>query len=208
MSNKTTILPNLYLASQSPRRREILTDLGIPFTLLKSPYKEKPEDVADLTPHEQAAKFAGLKAFHAAKTLDEGVVIGADTIVVLASTVMGKPKDRAEARQMLESLSGKTHKVVTGIAIVDVGGLATITHAESTKVTFKDLSEREIRIYSDSAEPYDKAGAYAIQGLASLFVERIEGCYFNVVGFPVAAFSRLLKEIGLEILDYMKGKVK
>jgi len=196
-------LPALYLASQSPRRREILSDLGIPFHLRKSPYDESTSDVVGLVPNEQAARLAGLKAFHAATGLENGVVIGADTIVVLDEHVMGKPRDRDDAKRMLTMLSGRPHRVITGISLVDSKTGLTVTHAESTNVVFKALSEREITKYIDTPEPYDKAGAYAIQGMASLFVERIEGCYFNVVGFPVVAFGNLMKHIGLDIMDYV-----
>lgn len=201
-------LPTLYLASQSPRRREILADLGIPFKLRKSPYHETTSDVVGLVPNEQAARLAGLKAVHAATGLDEGIVIGADTIVVLDEHVLGKPRDRDDARRMLEMLSGRTHRVITGISLVDPKSGQTVTHAESTNVVFKRLNEREITDYIDTPEPYDKAGAYAVQGLASLFVERIEGCYYNVVGFPVVAFGNLLKHIGIDIMDYVNRAEK
>jgi len=144
-----------------------------------------------------------LKAFHAATGLADGVVIGADTIVVLEEHVLGKPRDREDAKRMLAMLSGKSHRVITGISLVDSKTGETVTHAESTDVVFKQLSEREITDYIDTPEPYDKAGAYAIQGMASLFVERIDGCYFNVVGFPVVAFGNLMKHIGLDIMDYV-----
>ena len=198
-----TRLPGLYLASQSPRRRQILTELGIPFSVITSPYEERNSDLVDLSPADGAAKLASLKAFFAAKSLDEGIVIGADTIVVLGNRIMGKPKDKAEAKEMLCALSGKTHSVITGISIVDVDGMRTLSHSESTRVVFRKLASRESGIYTDSPEPYDKAGAYAIQGFASLFIERIEGCYYNVVGFPIAAFDKLLNRINLRLLDYL-----
>ena len=203
MTNPSAPLPKLYLASQSPRRREILGDLGIPFELIKSPYQERSEDVADLSPTDQAAKLAALKAFHAAKSLDSGLIIGADTIVVLDRHILGKPKDREDAQNMIELLSGKTHRVISGLALVDAGAMSTITHAEVTKVTFRKLSRKEISHYLDTPEPYDKAGSYAIQGIAGLFVEKIEGCYYNVVGFPLVAFSRVLREAGHDLFEYL-----
>ncbi|MFZ2957087.1 MAG: Maf family protein [Candidatus Ozemobacteraceae bacterium] len=196
-------LPPLYLASQSPRRQEILREIGIPFSVISSPYNENLADVAELPPSEQATKLAALKAFHAAKNISTGLVIGADTIVVLEKHILGKPRDREDARQMLEMLAGKAHRVITGIALVDAGGLSTITHAEVTKVYFRGVSATEISRYLDTPEPYDKAGAYAIQGLAGLFVERIDGCYYNVVGFPLVAFSRLMKEAGYDLFQYI-----
>lgn len=202
-------LPKLYLASQSPRRREILGELGIPFEVIKSPYNERSEDVAELSPSDQAAKLAALKAFHAAKAHNDGLIIGSDTIVVFEKHILGKPKDREDAKKMIELLSGKTHRVISGVALVDAGKMTTITHAEITKVTFKHLSAAEITHYIDTPEPYDKAGAYAIQGIAGLFVEKIEGCYYNVVGFPLVAFTRVLKEAGYDIFDYLpKGGKK
>lgn len=206
--NARQTLPTLYLASQSPRRREILADLGIPFQLRKSPYEETTSDVVGLVPNEQAARLAGLKAVHAATGLEEGIVIGADTIVVLDEHVLGKPRDRDDARRMLTMLSGRTHRVITGISLVEPKTGQTVTHAESTNVVFKQLSEREITDYIDTPEPYDKAGSYAVQGMASLFVERIDGCYYNVVGFPVVAFGNLLKYIGVDIMDYVNKATK
>lgn len=207
MKKKRPVLPALYLASQSPRRREILAELGVPFSVVSSPYAEKEDDFAEMTPTEGAAKLASLKAFHAAKNLMEGIVIGADTMVVVDNRILGKPRDKDEAREMLEMLSGRAHKVISGIAVVDVDGLQTLSHAEVTRVFFKTLTEREMRLYVNTTEPYDKAGAYAIQGFASLFIERIEGCYYNVVGFPVHAFTKLLQQLDLDVLDYMlKGR--
>ncbi len=204
MKSNHQSLPNLYLASQSPRRRQTLEELTAPFQVISSPYQENAEEFAHLVPAEQAAKLASLKAFHAARNLSEGLVIGADTIVVLEDRVLGKPKDRDDARQMLQSLSGRPHQVITGLAIVNVDGLVTRSRAETTRVFFRKLSDADIVYYTNTKEPYDKAGAYAIQGHAGLFVERIEGCYFNVVGFPVVAFSNLLKETGYDLLEYIR----
>lgn len=208
MNKQRTILPRLFLASNSIRRQTILRELTVPFVLQPSPYRETIDDVAHLAPPQKAAKLAALKAFHASAPLTEGIVIGADTIVVLGTRVLGKPRDRQDAIEMLNDLSGKTHQVITGLALVDVTGLHTVTHSETTNVTFKTLSKREIEHYTETPEPYDKAGAYAIQGLASLFVEKIDGCYFNVVGFPINAFGRLLAELQIDILDYIQGAGK
>lgn len=197
------LLPKIYLASKSPRRHEILHGLHIPFEYIESPYEEKITDVADLVPEEKSAKLAGLKAMYAATTLDSGLVVGADTIVVDGSEILGKPKDREDAKRMLSELSGKRHRVITGISIVDAGKNATYSHSEITYVYFRELSPKDIETYLNTDEPYDKAGAYGIQGHAGLFVEKIEGCYFNVVGFPVVAFSNLMKVAGYDLLDYM-----
>ncbi|GAB4276737.1 MAG: Maf family protein [Candidatus Rifleibacteriota bacterium] len=200
MSNR---LPKIYLASKSPRRHEILRGLDIPFETIESPYQEKLEDVIDLNPEQTAAKLAGLKAFHAASNLREGIVIGADTIVVQGDSILGKPENREDAAAMLYSLSGKRHRVITGVAVVDVAGLRTLSHSETTLVFFRELSKKDVEFYLNTEEPYDKAGAYGIQGHAALFVERLEGCYFNVVGFPVVAFRNLMKQLGYDLIDYI-----
>lgn len=196
-------IPNLYLASQSPRRHKILTNLGIMFKTLKSPYEENLSDVRSLPPEDLAAKLASLKAVHAAKAITEGLVIGADTIVVQGDNILGKPDGKDHAEMMLKALSGKSHRVITGIALIDLNEKRTFAHAETTYVYFRELSAREIELYLACTEPYDKAGAYGIQGRAGLFVERIEGCYFNVVGFPVGAFKNLICKAGFEIEDFI-----
>jgi septum formation protein len=160
-------------------------------------------DVAEMTPEQKAAKLAGLKAFHATSALREGIVIGADTIVVQGDAILGKPTNKAEASSMLHSLSGRRHKVITGIAVVDVSELTTLTYSETTLVFFRELSRKDVELYVESGEALDKAGAYGIQGLAGLFVERIEGCYFNVVGFPVVAFRNLIWQLGYDLNDYI-----
>lgn len=202
----TIALPKLYLASKSPRRHEILHGLHVPFNYIESPYEEKISDVDNLVPEEKSAKLASLKAMYASNVLDSGLVIGADTIVVDGSEILGKPKDRAEAKRMLSELAGKKHRVISGIALVDVEQKKIYSHSEITYVYFRNLTEKDIETYLDTDEPYDKAGAYGIQGHAALFVEKIEGCYFNVVGFPVVAFDNLMKEAGYDLVDFMNLK--
>lgn len=199
----TVALPKIYLASKSPRRHEILHGLHIPFEYIESPYEEKISDVADLVPEEKSAKLASLKAMYAANAMESGLIIGADTIVVDGSEILGKPKDRADAKRMLTELSGKRHRVITGLSLVDAGQNKTYSHSEITYVYFRELSEKDIETYLDTDEPYDKAGAYGIQGHAGLFVEKIEGCYFNVVGFPVVAFNNIMKAAGYDLVDFM-----
>lgn len=200
----TVALPKIYLASKSPRRHEILHGLHIPFEYIESPYEEKISDVADLVPEEKSAKLASLKAMYAANAMESGLIIGADTIVVDGSEILGKPKDRADAKRMLTELSGKRHRVITGLSLVDAGQNKTYSHSEITYVYFRELSVKDIETYLDTDEPYDKAGAYGIQGHAGLFVEKIEGCYFNVVGFPVVAFNNIMKAAGYDLVDFMK----
>ena len=204
----TNALPKLYLASKSPRRHEILHGLHIPFEYIESPYEEKISDVENLIPEEKSAKLASLKAMYAASSLTSGLVIGADTIVVDGNEILGKPKDRNDAKRMLKELSGKEHRVISGIALVDVSNNKIYSHSEITYVYFRNLSEKDIETYLNTDEPYDKAGAYGIQGHAGLFVEKIEGCYFNVVGFPVVAFNNIMKEAGYDLVDFMELKGK
>ena len=192
----TAALPKLYLASKSPRRHEILHGLHVPFKYIESPYEEK------------SAKLASLKAMYASHSLESGLVIGADTIVVDGSEILGKPKDRNDAKRMLKELSGKKHRVISGIALVDVQQQKIYSHSEITYVYFRKLTEKDIETYLNTKEPYDKAGAYGIQGHAALFVEKIEGCYFNVVGFPVVAFDNIMKEAGYDLIDFMKLEEK
>lgn len=179
------------LASASPRRKELLGRLGISFDILVSHADESvpegtlPADAAVMTAEKKAKAVAALRP--------DACVIGADTIVVLGSTVMGKPADEADAVRMLTALSGRTHQVMTGVAVV-YGG-KTRTFVQVTDVTFYPLSEAEIKAYVASGEPMDKAGAYGIQGLGCTLVKGICGDYFNVVGLPVAELNRVLKEI-------------
>ncbi len=196
-------LPKIYLASKSPRRREILTSLNIPFECIDSPYKEKESDGEGLAAEDFASRFACLKALAAAKNYKTGLVVGADTIVVQDGKILGKPKDREDAKTILKNLSGRNHKVITGLAIVNAETQKSFSHNEITKVYFKKLSELDLEVYLNTKEPYDKAGAYGIQGHAGLFVEKIEGCYFNVVGFPVAVFNKMLKLMGYDLNHYL-----
>ncbi len=171
----------LVLASASPRRREILANAGFTFEVRPAEVDETPLEGEE--PVEHVRRLARLKAEAVARGPGE-VVLAADTIVTVDGAILGKPTDAGEAKRMLERLSGRGHDVVTGICLRYGGGL--IVDAARTRVWFLDLSHGEIEAYVASGEPLDKAGAYGIQGLASKFVRRIEGCYFNVVGLPVA----------------------
>jgi len=175
----------LILASRSPRRREILTCAGIPHLVRPA---EVDETIRD---GESAAVYVKRVARAKAEAVEGDVVLGADTVVVVGSEILGKPADQADARRMLRSLAGREHIVMTGICLRSAKGV--VEHAESTTVRFLPLSAEEIDTYVASGEPMDKAGAYAIQGLASKFIDRIEGCYFNVVGLPVSKLYSLLR---------------
>lgn len=182
----------LILASASPRRRELLAQAGFEFEVRASDIDEIPWP-GEL-PESFARRAARDKALAVAASEPQGsLVLGADTIVVADHEILGKPVDPADAARMLRSLSGITHRVVTGVCVVrSPQQVEALTH-ETTFVTFCSLDEAEIAAYVASGESTDKAGAYGIQGLASKFVTRIEGCYFNVVGLPVAAVYGLLK---------------
>lgn len=183
---------NIYLASGSPRRRELLTQIGVPFCVVASGYAEA--DHAGFTSVAAMVEYNAVgKACGALPLLKPGICIGADTVVALEGRVMGKPRCAADAVAMLLTLSGKTHEVVSGIALVDHLGESVVGHT-TTRVTFRELSIGEIEAYVENGEPLDKAGAYAIQGRGALFVQNISGCYSNVVGLPinllVSLFSR------------------
>ena len=178
----------LVLASQSPRRSEILRQAGIPFVVRAAPVDETP--FAGEAPEDYVRRLARAKAL-AVEAAPEETVIGADTTVVVGNEMLAKPEDAADARRMLSLLAGRRHEVITGIAIRRGGDI--VCDRAVTAVWFAPMSEREIAGYVASGEPMDKAGAYAIQGLASKFIERIEGCYFNVVGLPVALLYRYLR---------------
>ena len=186
-------MAGLYLASQSPRRTELLTQVGIDHTVVSSSYEE-PNEGCD-SPIEMVKAQALGKARCAVGIPEGGIVLGADTIVVLDNEVLGKPQDEADARQMLERLSGRSHSVVTGVALL-IKGDEVVFHNE-TKVYFKELAPFEIESYIASGEPMDKAGAYGIQGKGALWVEKIEGSYTNVVGLPVEhVYDELCKALG------------
>jgi len=182
----------LILASASPRRRELLQQAGFAFEVRAPSVNEIP--LPDESAEDFARRAARDKALDvAASTPSDSLVLGADTVVVADSEILGKPADVPDAARMLRLLSGFTHRVVTGVCLARPPARVEALAHETTFVTFRDLDEAEIATYVASGEPFDKAGAYGIQGLASRFVTRIEGCYFNVVGLPVALVYDLLK---------------
>jgi septum formation protein len=179
----------LVLASQSPRRAEILRQAGIPFIVRAASVDESPLEAERPGPY--VRRLAQAKAL-AVDAAPGEIVLGADTTVVAAGELLAKPADAADARRMLAHLSGRRHEVLTGICLRRGGQV--LTDNAATAVWFAALSDAEIENYIATGEPMDKAGAYAIQGLASKFVERIDGCYFNVMGLPVALVYRHLAE--------------
>lgn len=191
---------NFILASASPRRREILNDVGLKHTVIPSDADEN--IAAELTPEKYVMELALLKgAAVAKKAAKNDIVISADTIVVSNGEIMGKPKDFDDAKNMLMKLSGKWHSVLTGYCVIEgATGEASVKY-EETKVKFREITEKEALHYIRSGESMDKAGAYGIQGKGRLLVEKIDGDYFNVVGLPVCALGKMLKEdFGIDIL--------
>ena len=178
------------LASQSPRRKELLSLCVEDFIVCPS---NIPEIVPEGLQAEKHSEFlAKIKAEDIAKKYPDDIVIGADTCVILGDEILGKPKDRADAERMLKMLSNNTHKVITGCAVVKNGVCESFS--VSTAVSFFKLSQAEIDAYLDTSEPYDKAGSYGIQSKGGLFVKEIKGDYFNVVGLPVAYLNKVLKK--------------
>lgn len=181
----------LVLASQSPRRREILSNAGIAFVVRAPAIAEQPLDRERA--EDYVVRLAREKAF-AIERSEGDVVLSADTVVVINDEILEKPRDTCDATRMLRLLSGREHRVLTGICLRDNSEL--LIDCVATAVRFVRLSEQEIADYVASGEPLDKAGAYAVQGLASKFIDRIEGCYFNVVGLPISLVYKRLKELG------------
>jgi len=184
----------LILASASPRRKEILAEGGLSFSV-------RPQDIDEsvydgIEPRLMVQLLAASKAAKAVQGENE-VILGADTVVVCDGKVLGKPKDAAEAEEMLSMLSGRTHSVYTGIAVLRGDDGTMRTHAEETLVTFRTLTKEEIRAYIETGEPMDKAGAYGIQGKGGALVSETEGDFQNVVGLPLGAVLRLMAEMNL-----------
>jgi len=187
-------MPDLILASASPRRAELLKRIGLDCQVIPSNFEEK--NCSDLLPEIMAVTFARSKARNVASRVEKGLVIGADTIVVLDEYTLGKPESYKEAFDILSKMSGRIHEVITGLTVweKETGNHKSIY--SSTRVWFRELTGEEIKAYIKTGEPMDKAGAYGIQEQGALFVEKIEGCYFNVVGLPLAELGKLLVFFG------------
>ena len=184
------------LASKSPRRREILSELGLKFEIITA----ETDESCDLTdPRKYVEELALRKGLAVAKLCDDGaLIIASDTVVAYGTEILGKPRDRADAKRMLDILSDSRHKVISGIALITKD--KAVAASEVTEVIFDKMTESDKNFYLDSNEPYDKAGAYAIQGLASMWIKGIEGDYFNVVGLPVKLLhDTLKKEFGIDL---------
>ena len=185
----------LILASASPRRAEILHNAGYAFTVVSSAIDETP--IPGESAEAMVQRLAGAKAeLVAARSVGPAIVVAADTAVLIGSQLLGKPRTTEDARQMLQSLSAMTHSVITGVALIRLPDVERRSFIEATQVDFATLSAEEIEEYLATGEPFDKAGGYAIQGRGGQFIPRIEGCYFNVVGLPLARLAKELRKLG------------
>ncbi len=187
----------LILASASPRRAEILHNAGYAFAVVSSAIDETP--IPGESAEAMVQRLADAKAeLVAARSVGPAIVIAADTAVLIGTQILGKPRTTEDARQMLQMLSGMTHSVITGVSLIRLPDVERRSFVEATQVQFAALSAEEIEEYLATGEPFDKAGGYAIQGRAGRFIPRIEGCYFNVVGLPLARLARELRELGYQ----------
>lgn len=186
--------PSILLASASPRRRELLSLLGFPFTVLSVDVDETIPPNA--VPNEIVGLLSRKKAEAALRNDSDHLILAADTVVVLNNDILGKPTDRDDARKMLSRLSDNTHTVYTAFTLISSKTKQSLTEVVSTRVRMRSIASEEIEAYVNDGEPMDKAGAYAIQGKAAIFIEGIEGDYFNVVGLPLFRLSQRLREFG------------
>jgi septum formation protein len=193
------------LASASPRRRMLLGMIGLRHRVLPPVLSEGSIDCDE--PLERVRRLAREKALKVSAGLDEGIVLGADTLVVREGEILEKPRSREDAVRMLTLLSNGWHEVFTGIHLVDAGSGREVSGEEVSRVKFRSLDLEAIHAYLDTGEPMDKAGSYGIQGFGAVFIERIEGCYFNIVGLPLGKLMTLLGELGL-VYDFKELRRK
>mgnify|MGYP001561330960 CR=1 FL=1 len=191
-------MKTIILASTSPRRKELLEKIGLKFKVVESKHKEYLDP--KLEPHELSKKISFEKAKAVFKKYKNCIIISADTFVVCSGIILGKPKDEKDAKRMLSLLSDKTHLVITGFTIIDGSLDKAITECSETKVYVRKISPSEIDSYVKTKEPLGKAGGYAIQGIGSIFIQKVEGNYSNAVGLPIYALARMLKKLGVEVL--------
>ncbi len=185
---------NIILASSSPRRKDLLKQIKLPFEIIPSDINENISELTG-TPAEKAEQLAYEKASDVANKVQKGLVLGADTIVVIDDEILGKPKDSEDAYNMLKKLSGQEHEVITGICLIDLDNNIELIQHETTIVQFVELDDEKIRAYIKSGEVFDKAGSYAAQGVGAIFVKGIKGCYSNVVGLPLTRLSMMLEKL-------------
>ncbi len=187
------------LASQSPRRAELFKQLGMDFEVVPSNVDEEAQEKA--SPPVYVKKLARLKARAVAKRYDEGIIIGVDTVVVIDGSIVGKPKDKEDAAATLNALSGRVHKVVSGVCVINKYSGKTVTKSATTKVKFRELNKGVIDWYIGTGEPFGKAGSYAIQGKGALLVDWVKGDYYNVVGLPIVTLMGILEEMKVKFAD-------
>lgn len=196
-------MKELILATKSKRRIKILESLNIRFRVLKNEIKELPLG-RGLSPKDTVIKNAVNKATEAAKKIRKGIVVSADTIIYKDGKVLGKPGSKLEAQKMLNFLKGKTHYVYTGLAIYDLYSDIIISDYERTKVIFRDYSPMEVNKYLKLEDPTDKAGSYNLDGMGAMLYAKIDGCYYNVLGLPLAKLEEMFKKFGISIFDFIK----
>jgi septum formation protein len=196
----------IILASTSPRRHGLAQQMGLEFEIVPSGYEE--DMSMDMGPDELAMALAYGKAKDVAEKTNEGIVLGVDTFISFNGQKLGKPKTEEKARELLKSFSGKELQVYSGVVLIDCETGQEIKDFEVSEVKFKELSDEEIENYIKTGEPLDKAGAFAIQGLGSIFIEKVNGCYANIVGLPIANVYKNLKKLGVNIFEYENWKNK
>ncbi|MFW6237726.1 MAG: Maf family protein [Halanaerobiales bacterium] len=189
----------MVLASASPRRKELLERLGLNFTTVPAGIEE--EKFFDYRPEEMVKELARAKAEKISGLVEETIIIAADTVVVYEERVLGKPGDRQEAREMLKQIQGDRHTVMTGLAVLSTDREEVYSICDSTEVYMKKVDVEEIEAYVNTGEPMDKAGSYGIQGLGGIFVDKIIGSYFTVMGLPVHRLDDLLKKFSVNVLN-------
>lgn len=192
-------MKKIVLASASPRRKDLLNQIGLKFDIIVSDIEEKVD--ANLSPESVVESLAYQKAQAISKDIKEDcLVIGSDTVVVIDEIILGKPKDSQDAFNMLKMLSGKTHKVITGVCMIDVISNKYLLQHDISHIKFRDISDNEIDAYIKTQEPFGKAGSYAVQGMSAIFVEKIEGSYTNIVGLPLYIIDNMLKQFDINVL--------
>lgn len=201
-SKKASMQPHLVLASGSPRRKELLQSIGLNFSVIASNIDES---LAERDPRKFVIELSLAKARDVASKIqadlkERTLVLGSDTIVVLDQQILGKPDTSEHAYEMLMQLSGKAHQVYTGVSVVDLPDGEEASICQSSSVIFRKLDPQEARFYANSEEPMDKAGAYALQGTAAAFVDKVDGCYSNIIGLPLPETVKLLRKFGMNVM--------
>lgn len=191
-------MKQLILASRSPRRKQLLNQIGLTFTVHPSEIEEILS--IGLNPLQQVEELSRQKAEEVSKKFQNAIILAADTMVVAENEMLGKPQDAKEATKMLQKLSGKVHSIVTGFTLIDTDTKQVVTNSTETKVWFRKLTNEEISAYLEKDKPFDKAGAYAIQEVAAVFVEKTEGDYLGAIGLPVFLVAKELKKFGMSVL--------